>query len=80
MIFYLLNQGQTEDSISDNNILGEISFKLFHAGIAWNVLSKLITHGKKDTLEKLIIKDSSGKIWEIESFLSYLKDYHILNY
>lgn len=80
MIFYLLNPQQTDDQISDNNILGEISFKSFHTGIAWNVLHNLITRGKKAVLERLIIRDSSGKIWEIGSFLSYLKDYHILKY
>jgi hypothetical protein len=80
MIFYLLHSGQTTQELTDHNIIGEVSFKSFHLGISWGVLQKLINSNNKTTLSKLSIVDSTGKVWEISSFLDYLKDYHFIQY
>lgn len=80
MTFYLLLPGQSEADITDHNIIGELSFKSFHVGTAWNVLKKFIDQGNETVLNKLTIKDSSNKIWTVEALLSKLSSYHIVKY
>lgn len=80
MTFYLITPGQTGDTVTDHNILGEVSIKTFHAGYAWNVLNKLIKNDKSVLIESLIIKDSSNKIWTVEQFLNEISKYKLVTY
>lgn len=80
MTFYLITPGQSGDTITDHNILGEISFKTFHAGIAWEVLNRLVDSQNETALKKMKIVDSSNKHWEIETFLTFLSTFRIVRY
>lgn len=79
MVFYLITAGQTNETITDHNILGEVSFNQFHVGIAWAVLRKLVD-STGIALEKLDIVDSTGKHWKIDSFLSFIEQYTFIHY
>lgn len=80
MIFYLVLADTVSADINDHYILGEISFKTFHAGAAWYTLQKLIDEGNTIVLEALNIIDSTNTKWEMESFLTFLSDYKIVKY
>lgn len=80
MIYYLIIPGQTEQDLTDHNIIGEVSGKTFHTGVAYSVLSKLIKNNNISILDKLIIKDSSNKIWNLDSFFKKIESYHIITY
>lgn len=80
MTFYLITPGQSGDTVTDHNILGEVSMKSFHTGYAWNVLNRLIKNDKKTILESIIIKDSSNKSWTIEKFLTEISKYNLVTY
>ena len=80
MIYYLIPSGMEPHEVSDNNIIGELSFNSFHTGIAWNVLTKLINGKKEKALKTISIIDSKNNKWEVDKFLIMLKDYHILKY
>lgn len=79
MTYYILI-GNNED-VSDHNILGEVSFKNFHAGIGFNVLKKIINNNNsKILLSAVKIKDSKSKIWTVEDFLDEVSKYNIITY
>lgn len=80
MTYYLVTPGQTSDEITDHNILGEVQFKLFHAGVAWSTLNKLIEADKIKILNTLIIKDSNNNTHTIEGFLEKIEKLHIVKY
>jgi len=80
MTFYLIKPSQTSSEITDHNILGEVSFKSFHTGIAWNILNRLVNENKIETLKTFIIKDSSNKSYTIEEFLKKIGTLHIVKY
>jgi hypothetical protein len=79
MTYYILI-GDSED-VSDHNILGEVSFKNFHAGIGFNVLKKIINNPNAGILlDAVKIKDSNSNIWPVENFLDEISKYNIIVY
>lgn len=79
MIYYLTFKNSKAE-ISDNNIIGEVSFKNFHTGIAWIVLNKLIDENKINVLHNIEIRNSLNQKLSIEEFLDIIKNYNIIRY
>ena len=70
--FFILLPGETEkDTINDRNLLGEIVFKKFRRGDGYKILEYIIEQ-MPESLEKITIVDSTGKVWSPEDFLDYL--------
>lgn len=58
--------------------IGEKSFRQFFTESAWQVLKKIIDSAKEDALKSLKIKDSYGKDYTIEEFLTEIQSLTIM--
>jgi hypothetical protein len=70
MIFYILLPKDSEkDTLSDSNILGEISFNKFKPNEGFKVLNKVINE-YPEMISEVRILDQTGKKYTIEEFLN----------
>jgi hypothetical protein len=73
MTYYILLPGDTENNLSDANMLGESSFGTFWSGQGLKVLMKMVDK-QPELLESITIKTDQNKTITVAEFLFNIKD------
>jgi len=78
MQYFILLPGDSEkDCYTDNNLLGEESFKTFYAGSGFRAFIKLV-NDSPDLLSKVTIKTDRNQSLTVEEFLTKLQPLKVL--
>ena len=73
MQYFILLPGDTEkDCIKDTNLLGEVSFNTFYAGLGLKALMKMVDRNP-ELLPSVLIKTDKNTTLTVEQFLTEIQ-------
>ena len=73
MQYFIMLPGDTEkDCIKDTNLLGEVSFNTFYAGLGLKALMKMVDK-QPEMLEHIRIKTDRNENLSVEEFLTRIQ-------
>ena len=76
MTYYILLEGDSEDAIWDENILGEESFGTFYTGAGFKAL-KTIVMSDSHLVETITIIDEKKASYSVEEFVKLISKWKI---
>ena len=76
MTYYILLEGDSEDAIWDENILGEESFGTFYTGDGFKAFNRIVMN-ESELLEKVIIIDEKKDSYSVEDFIKLISEWKI---
>lgn len=77
MTYYILLPNDSADSLTEQNVLGEISFKNFWAGSGLKALNNIV-NTRPEMVAHITIRNELGKTVSIEEFLDIIKPLKII--
>ena len=76
MTYYILLEGDSEDAIWDENILGEESFGTFYTGAGFKAFNNIVMN-EPTLLEKVTIIDEKKASYSVEDFVKLISKWKI---
>ena len=76
MTYYILLEGDSEDAIWDENILGEESFGTFYTGDGYKAFNNIVMN-EPTLLEKVTIIDEKKASYSVEDFVKLISKWKI---
>jgi hypothetical protein len=76
MTYYILLEGDSEDAIWDENILGEESFGTFYTGDGFKAFNSIVMN-ESELLEKVTIIDEKKTSYSVEDFVKLISKWKI---
>ena len=76
MTYYILLEGDSEDAIWDENILGEESFGTFYTGDGFKAFNSIVMN-EPTLLEKVTIIDEKKASYSVEEFVKLISKWKI---
>jgi len=76
MTYYILLEGDSEDAIWDENILGEESFGTFYTGDGFKAFNSIVMN-ESELLEKVTIIDEKKTSYSVEDFIKLISEWKI---
>ena len=76
MTYYILLEGDSEDAIWDENILGEESFGTFYTGDGFKAFNSIVMN-EPTLLEKVTIIDEKKASYSVEDFVKLISKWKI---
>ena len=77
MTYYILLEGDSKQSIWDENILGEESFGTFYTGNGFKALNSIVM-SESHLVETISIVDEKKNPYSVEEFLELLTNWKII--
>ena len=76
MTYYILLEGDSEDAIWDENILGEESFETIYTGDGFKAFNSIVMN-EPTLLEKVTIIDEKKASYSVEDFVKLISKWKI---
>ena len=77
MTYYILLEGDSKQSIWDENILGEESFGTFYTGNGFKALNSIVM-SESHLVETVTILDEKNQSYSIEEFIKLISKWKII--
>ena len=77
MTYYILLEGDSKQSIWDENILGEESFGTFYTGNGFKALNTIVM-SESHLVETVTILDEKNQSYSIEEFIKLISKWKII--
>ena len=77
MTYYILLEGDSKQSIWDENILGEESFGTFYTGNGFRALNSIVM-SESHLVETVTILDEKNQSYSVEEFIKLISKWKII--
>ena len=77
MTYYILLEGDSKQSIWDENILGEESFGTFYTGNGFKALNSIVM-SESHLVETITILDEKNQSYSVEEFIKLISKWKII--
>ena len=77
MTYYILLEGDSKQSIWDENILGEESFGTFYTGNGFKALNTIVM-SESHLVETVTILDEKNQSYSVEEFIKLISKWKII--
>ena len=77
MTYYILLEGDSKQSIWDENILGEESFGTFYTGNGFKALNSIVM-SESHLVETVTILDEKNQSYSVEEFIKLISKWKII--
>ena len=77
MTYYILLEGDSKQSIWDENILGEESFGTFYTGNGFKALNSIVM-SESHLVETVTILDEKNQSYSVEEFVKLISKWKII--